>query len=164
MKLCGIDPGITGAFAFVEAGAETAKLLGVVAMPMTIEKIRKRKARAAKRTHYDWFAVAAILREHKPDLVILESQWPRPGEGVSSSFKAGMGYGGLLAVLATLGCAHEIVHSATWKAGMGLRGSKKEASRLLAIELMAEGRNLFARKMDHGRAEAALIALWRTRQ
>ena len=46
-----------------------------------------------------------------------------------------------------------------WKGYFGL-SSDKEQSRLKAIALFPDCANLFSRKKDEGRAEAALIALW----
>jgi hypothetical protein len=52
-----------------------------------------------------------------------------------------------------------IVEPTAWKKFHQLRGGDKEASRQRALQLCPAAHALLARKKDHGRAEAALIAL-----
>jgi crossover junction endodeoxyribonuclease RuvC len=52
-----------------------------------------------------------------------------------------------------------VVEPAVWKRFHGLRGGDKEAGRQRALMLFPSAHALLARKKDHGRAEAALIAL-----
>ena len=52
-----------------------------------------------------------------------------------------------------------IIEPTAWKKFHGLRGGEKEASRQRALMLFPSAHALLARKKDHGRAEAALIAL-----
>jgi crossover junction endodeoxyribonuclease RuvC len=47
-----------------------------------------------------------------------------------------------------------------WKKFHALPGGDKEAGRQRALQLFPAAHELFARKKDHGRAEAALIALF----
>jgi hypothetical protein len=51
-----------------------------------------------------------------------------------------------------------IIEPTAWKKIHNLRGSEKEASRQRALQLFPSAHALLARKKDHGRAEAALIA------
>ena len=155
MLICGIDPGVTGAVAFVVTG-KRPMLKGVVSMPVLWPGAAKKARR-----EYDWISLAGLLKAQRPDFVVLEQQWSRPREGVSSAFKAGLGYGGLLGLMAGLGLPHEVIQATTWKHPLQLRKQDKEASRQLAIRMMPEGSALFARKLDHGRAEAALMAYWK---
>ena len=55
------------------------------------------------------------------------------------------------------GCA--IVEPTAWKKFHQLRGGDKESARQRALQLFPAAHALLARKKDHGRAEAALIAL-----
>jgi crossover junction endodeoxyribonuclease RuvC len=167
MKICGIDPGLTGALAFLETDPLTAphssRLLSTIDMPVAKTMVGKRLAKSRKTAPQtpNWWAVAAALREEEPDLVVLENQRPMPQQGVVSMFSLGRQMGGLEGVLAALGLPFEVVEPVTWKWAVGLKGREKEASRQLALKLMPEGAALFGRKRDHGRAEAALIALWK---
>ena len=89
--------------------------------------------------------------------VVVESVHSFPKQGVSSSFRFGMGYGLLLGVLAT----HEVeiihVPPTVWKRHFKL-GPDKEQARARAIERFPSV-NL-GKKKDAGRAEALLMALW----
>jgi hypothetical protein len=51
------------------------------------------------------------------------------------------------------------VEPSVWKRRHKLRGKDKEGARQLAAQLFPSAHHLLARKKDHGRAEAALIAL-----
>lgn len=156
MRVCGIDPGKTGALAFLSSDPVT--LLSVVPMPVTSAAGRRTQR---TRNTLNWWAVAEALREGQPDLVVIERQGARPGQGVSSTFSIGFQYGGLLGILSALGLPFEIVEARTWKHALGLKGLDKNASRHRACELLPAGAAFFARQLDHGRAEACLIALWK---
>ena len=54
----------------------------------------------------------------------------------------------------------EIVESSAWKKFYKLPGKDKEAARQEAIQLFPDAHAMLARKGRHGRAEAALIALF----
>jgi hypothetical protein len=75
---------------------------------------------------------------------------------VSSTFKYGVAYGALRTVVALCNIPYRLVTPGKWKNHFGL-DSDKEKSRALAIQFWP-GCGHFARKKDHGRAEAALIA------
>ena len=157
---CGIDPGVTGALAFLRMGPVRPVIVAVVPMPVTREM---KNGKLQGKADYNWAAVAEALRDYDPDYTVIERQWPRPHEGVVSSFKSGGGYQGLLAILATLELRHETVSPPTWKNALGLRGHEKNLSRELALKLLPEGGPAFARKKDHGPAEAALLILWKAK-
>jgi hypothetical protein len=57
-----------------------------------------------------------------------------------------------------------IVEPSVWKRFHKLPGKEKEASRQRALEIFPASHALLARKLDHGRGEAALIALFGARQ
>jgi crossover junction endodeoxyribonuclease RuvC len=60
-------------------------------------------------------------------------------------------------VIAAAGIPLHLVSPAKWKRAYGL-DADKEKSRALALRLWPARADLFGRKRDHGRAEAALIA------
>lgn len=157
---CGIDPGVTGALAFLRMGRVRPLIEAMVPMPVTVDPVPGKKS---KKYDYDWAGVADALRHFAPARCIVEQQWPRPMEGIVSSFRSGGGYHGLLAVLQTLGLRYETVSPARWKNALGLRKQDKNLSRQLATQLMPEGRAMFARVKDHGPAEAALMVIWKAR-
>ena len=53
-----------------------------------------------------------------------------------------------------------IIEASMWKKFHALRGGDKEAGRQRALQLFPAAHALLARKKDHGRGEAALIALY----
>jgi hypothetical protein len=82
-----------------------------------------------------------------------------PKQGASSGFKYGRAVGSIEAAIACCEIPLTIIEPTAWKKFHQLRGGEKEASRQRALMLFPHAHNLLARKMDHGRAEAALIAL-----
>ena len=66
-------------------------------------------------------------------------------------------------VLAGFGIPTTVVTATVWKRDMKLN-QDKELSRKRAIELFPAFATMFARKKDHNRAEAALLAVWLERQ
>jgi hypothetical protein len=61
--------------------------------------------------------------------------------------------------VASCGILLTIVEPSTWKKFHQLRGGDKEGSRQRALHLFPTAQALLTRKRDHGRADAALIAL-----
>ena len=82
-----------------------------------------------------------------------------PRQGASSGFKFGRGCGALEATIQLLELPMTIVEPTAWKKFYQLRGGDREASRQRALQLFPAAHALLARRKDHGRAEAALIAL-----
>jgi crossover junction endodeoxyribonuclease RuvC len=82
-----------------------------------------------------------------------------PKQGVASTFKYARAVGSLETVVACRDMPYSIIEPTTWKKFHHLRGGDKEASRQRALQLFPNARTWFAGKLDHQRAEAALIAL-----
>jgi crossover junction endodeoxyribonuclease RuvC len=61
-------------------------------------------------------------------------------------------------VIALCGILMTIIEPIAWKKFHGLRGGEKEAGQR-ALQLFPAAHGMLARRKDHGRAEAALIAL-----
>jgi crossover junction endodeoxyribonuclease RuvC len=105
----------------------------------------------------DAATLARRLEIMRPDLAIIERVGAMPGQGVSSMFNFGAAYGTVIGVVAALKIPVHFVTPAKWKKHFGLPADK-EAARARALQLWPARAELFARKKDHGRAEAALIA------
>lgn len=138
--MIGIDPGVSGALAFL-SGANAA----VLDMPNADGQVLADP-------------LYGILADWHAETVYIEKAQSMPGQGVSSTFKYGVGYGVILGVCAARGIAVVEVSPAKWKKAMGLTGKDKEASRALACKLFPSVASKMMRKKDHGRAEALLIA------
>jgi hypothetical protein len=106
--------------------------------------------------------LAAWLRDLRPDRVFMEDAWSRPNDGHMQAFRFGQSFGAVKGVLAALGIPYSLVRPQLWKRDLRLTPDK-EQSRALAIRTWPES-DCFRRVKDHGRAEAALIALWGSRQ
>jgi len=83
----------------------------------------------------------------------------RPGEGAVGAFAFGRSRGVVEGVLAAAGIPASFIAPASWKRTVGLSMASKDAARAEAIRRWPDHAELFARKKDDGRAEAALIAV-----
>jgi crossover junction endodeoxyribonuclease RuvC len=151
MKILGVDPGIYGGLAIVDIVDGVApQLIDAVDIPII---------GTAAKTRVDVLAVRAWIETHGPDHAVIERAGSMPKQGVASTFKYGRATGALDAVVALCNIPCTLVEPPVWKRHHGLYGQDKETSRQRALMLFPSSHALFARKMDHGRAEAALIAL-----
>jgi hypothetical protein len=105
----------------------------------------------------DGRAFAYAVRERNPVYAVVERVSAMPKQGVTSSFRFGMGYGIVMGVLAASGVKIVDVAPGVWKKHFRLN-SDKEKARALAIKRFP---NVDLRLVkDAGRAEALLMALW----
>jgi crossover junction endodeoxyribonuclease RuvC len=149
MLIYGIDPGFTGAIALY--WPDTGKL-EVHDMPV----MKNPKGKTIINPH----GVLDILaNEGGKSLAVIESVAARPGQGVSSVFRFGEGYGHLQMACAASKLPLQYVTPATWKKRFNL-SRDKGVSRGLAMQRFPDQAQQFSRVKDDGRAEAALIALF----
>ena len=146
-SICAVDPGLKGAVAFFEP---EDGMVSVYEMPVADGNI-------------DAATFSDILIMWKPRIALVEQVGARPGQGVSSMFKFGCGYGMIRGVIAAREVPLHLVTPAKWKKYFGL-SSDKEASRALALRLWPQHAGLFKRKKDEAAAEAALLALYAHKQ
>jgi crossover junction endodeoxyribonuclease RuvC len=141
--ILGVDPGLKGAIAFYfpVCGRIAAEDMPVVAGDV------------------DASTLAAKIRVMAPTHAIVEAVHSMPGQGVSSSFKFGKGFGQVLGVITTLGVPLHLVGPAKWKRALWL-SAEKDKSRALALQYWPNRSDLFGRVKDDGRAEAALLAYY----
>lgn len=150
MLIVGIDPGLSGAIAFLHDG----QLLNVEDLP-TVDVAHKagfRKELSPALLHD-----RLIDTDIKIGLAVVEHVTSSPGMGVTSSFRFGQTFGCIMAVLACAGVKTQLVRPAEWKRALGL-SKDKTVSREMAIRLWPDQSHYFARAKDDGRAEASLIA------
>jgi len=148
----GIDPGLSGALAIIYPDRD----LEVYDVP-TIEGDKGGKVRR----HPNWSELARWVdaRASAIEHAFIERVSAFPGQGVSSAFRFGMIFGGLVGVVGANFLPMTLVPPAVWKKHHRLAsGSEKDASRLRASELFPHSSGLFARVKDADRAEACLIA------
>jgi len=151
MKICGIDPGVRGGLDIVEISDGAApQLREAIDIPVTGVGAKER---------VDVLAIRSWIQTHKPDHAVIERAQAMPKQGASSGFKYGRAVGAIEAAIACCEIPMTIIEPTAWKKFHQLRGSDKEAGRQRALQLFPAAHALFARKKDHGRGEAALIAL-----
>jgi len=149
----GVDPGLSGALATLIDG-EPGPILD---MP-TLQVGDWREVNAA--------ALAAWIREVRGQhagadfSACVEKVSARPGDGGTSAFRFGEGYGQIKAVLGVLGIPYSRAIPAVWKRHLGLLRTEKDAARLLAIRRFPDAEPMLRRKKDGGRADALLLALY----
>lgn len=167
----GIDPGITGALAVIDSGE--IEIHDAVTQPDG----KRRKVNAG--------ASAALLRDIQSDckrdgkqlLVTLERSHAMPpmgfrknkggeenamGHGSIGSFSLGYSFGMWVGVIETLEIPLLLVAPPRWKKDMMNGAAKgKDASRDVCDKLFPGQRaNWWARKLDHNRCDALLLASW----
>jgi Holliday junction resolvasome RuvABC endonuclease subunit len=152
-RVLGIDPGaVSGGCAIVEIGnGVTPQLVDAIDLPIIGVKAKQR---------IDVLALRTWIQQHRPDRAVIERGQAMPRQGGSSGFKFGRGCGALEATIQLLEVPMTIVEPTAWKKFHQLRGGDKEASRQRALQLFPAAHSLLARRKDHGRAEATLIALY----
>lgn len=151
MKLLGCDPGIHGGIAIVEVGVNgKALLLSAIDVPTV--------GSAAKEV-VDVLNLIGWISKHSLAHAFIERAQAFPKQGLSSSYKYGRAYGALEASILSCRVPLTIIEPSMWKKFHRLKGNDKESSRQRAIQLFPDAHEMLARKRDHGRAEAALIAL-----
>lgn len=156
----GVDPGLTGAIAAIDGEqllwcVDMPTANGAIAIPLLDQLYDP--------SEYGPWNLGWDNPNCEMQPVAIEHVHSMPGQGVASTFKFGKAYGVVLGYFTAHG--HRITHVAPteWKSTFRLNGKDKDAARALAIELWPSEAQLFARKKDCGRADAALIALHHSR-
>lgn len=144
MNIIGIDPGKSGAV--VSINLETHVVTSKQITPMV--KVGK------SRQEYDIQQMSRILKDLSSDgsKVFIERQQARPGQGVSSMFTTGMGYGIWLGICGGLEIPIEVVSPIAWTREL-LRGVPGEGKgrNILAAKRLFPSEDL--RKSDRARVD-----------
>lgn len=137
--LVAIDPGsVSGAFAVFSVGGITVGDLAVAGGQV------------------DAAHLADLLRGFQPRAVVVENVHSMPKQGVASTFKFGVAFGIIQGVVTGAGVPLHLVAPASWKRGMKLLGTEKDAARAMAIRLFPTVQGLHLKK-HQGRADALLM-------
>ena len=150
--IIGIDPGFTGAIAFLSSGDYTNLVIEDLPTHLVIG-----------RPQIDPIALSEIVSRNTqfaPSQIkcYIEDVHAMPGQGLVSTFRFGYGAGVVYGVLASYTNIDVIrIKPAVWKASLGLSANKKQSLER-ARKLFPRYREYFKRVKDDGRAEAALIA------
>ena len=148
MKYIGLDPGFSGAWGMIDHNNE---YIACGDMHHTDKHILTQ------------LVFAEIIDNlHGDDCeVVVETVHSMPKQGVASSFKFGVAYGGAVALAERLHCAWHMATPQVWKKALKL-DSDKQKSLDLARQLWPTAP--LKRQKDNGRAEALLMAYWLRKQ
>jgi len=151
--IVGIDPGNKGGI--VALDGQTA----VLAEPMP----------ATPKVGLDLYALIELLEGLGPiRMVVLERAQSMPGQGIATTFRYGVGYGGILGVLAALRLPHTTVTPAVWHRDLvGHRPSEgRDQAKARALQVVRQrlpGLQVVpprCRTPHDGLVDAACLALW----
>jgi len=151
MTILGVDIGVAGALA---ALSDAGELLDVWDMPCLHDGPKNRRTINAP-------LLAEIVYKSHANRAFVERVGPRPLEGVVGAFAFGDSKGVVRGCLAAAAIPSVFITPVQWKRIVGVPPGKdmKDQARSNAIRRWPGKAQLFARKMDDGRAEAALIGL-----
>lgn len=146
MRYIGIDPGLSGAVAFIGDDFECVEDAPSVEVK--------------KGNDYLIGSMVELLRAHgadRPALAVLEAGLAMPRQSSSTTAKQARGGGLWEGMLAALDIPYVTVRPNIWKKYMGVTSDKGEA-RVMAQKLFPQLSDRLARVKDDGRAEALLLA------
>lgn len=151
MMILGIDPGLDGALAWFDILRGT---LTIIDMPtVDIERNGKKKRDIAVPI------LAHMIEANLPDVIVLEQVATLQKAGAVQAFAFGRSLGNIEGCVGALQVRLERVTPQKWTKAMGVAGDK-DVHRKRAMDLFPASAEVFARKKDDGRADAALIAYW----
>lgn len=154
LTLVGIDPGVSGAVAVL-----TGNRIDVHDIPtLTVKKGAKVRTRVDKIATLSLFA---RLARFGADLVLIEDVNGAGGQSAPAAFQ--FGYATCVLAMASLvhGFETREVAPVAWKTKINvLHDTDGDKARAKAAALFPDQAHLFARKKDHNRADAALIAYY----
>lgn len=154
MPFVGIDPGLSRALALYNPVEGTLEVEDVPSLELSNSRLRRRRV-----NHYQVAAIVGRWTARYPTAAVwIEAAWPRPTDGTEADFSFGTTYRVLLGACAASLLTMELVSPQAWKRASGLT-SNEDATRARASSMFPGHGALWRRKKDHGRAEAALIAL-----
>jgi crossover junction endodeoxyribonuclease RuvC len=141
----GIDPGATGAIALLD---ETGAFLNVLDYPGSPSEL--------------WLLLQQLKNIHVK-LVVIEKVSARPKQGVVSMFKFGQNFGSWIMAVTAMGWSYELVSPQRWRKILDSsvpHKPEKEDLRQYALRRWLDAAQYLARKKDHGRGEALIMAAY----
>ncbi len=165
MLVCGCDPGLDGAMAFLDPVKISIAIRDIPTL------LLKRGGKSKREV--DGHTLARDFRLGRPDHVFIELAGAVPrfkaeganrkgGQGVSSAFASGKGYGIILGVIAALEIPYSIIAPQVWKKALAVP-AEKDGARSRASQLMPMFAAQWPLKKHDGRAESALLAFYGVR-
>lgn len=155
--LMGIDPGFGGAIAVVDV--DRNDLVDLIDMPLF------QKPSAAREqgfmNHLDIHKLSSLIDLYAPltALAVIEEPGAMPNQGLGSTFRFGHTCGQIHGVLAGHYVPVAPVKPAVWKSALALNDVKADSIVRANMEF-PKFKTLWAKKMHHDRAEAALLCVY----
>jgi crossover junction endodeoxyribonuclease RuvC len=152
MIVIGIDPGTLGAYAVLG----TDGTVEVDDLPThQIGRVGTKTLRSELSLH----AIRSILRQHRPDHVVIEQTGPMPRQGITSTWRFAYSCGGLYGLVVAIGVPCSFVRPKIWQRYHGI-GPEPGAALRRALQLYPDLTEELGRKKDHHKADALLIGLY----
>lgn len=155
MIIAGVDPGLSGAIAFLDTENGSVETVDMPTLAMSKGKTSKRRI--------DEHQLANIFWKRHAGHAFIETVSIRPGESGTSALTIGTGFGKILGVLAAVGVPSTPVTPKQWKGELRVSGDK-DNSRSRASQLLPLSSDQWPLVKHDGRAEAALIAMFGARE
>lgn len=160
----GIDPGLSGAIAiYAHGGLFAPDVLIVDDMPLLHHGVKSNSNKLVRMTRrkIDLSRMAELFRyyaeKYPIEVCLLETPHTMPTDGIVGAFTFGQTLGQIQATLACFGITTLPIKPSVWKHILGLSKSKDQSLQA-AREDFPNHLEYFTRKVDNGRAEAALLA------
>jgi hypothetical protein len=149
-NIIGVDPGVTGALALL---TDKGDLLDVLDMPSLADGTKGRSTVNSP-------LLASMLAKWHARAVFCEFVSARPTDGSVQAFAFGRCRGAVEGVCGALSLPISLITPQSWKRLHDIPpGDQKDLARSKAIAKWPAMAERFARKLDHNRAESALIGL-----
>lgn len=153
MIIAGLDPGLRGGIAFLLPDGTC----DAFDMPV----LRLDRGGKAK-SDIDAHALAELFWKRHATHVFIEQVNAMPGQGTTSMFAFGKGYGIAIGVLSAIAVPMTFVSPVRWKRALQVPAAK-DGARARASQLLPQAASQWSLAKHEGRAEAALIALYGAR-
>lgn len=151
----GCDPGLKGAIAVLDVSSGAPEFVTVFDMPLETVEVR-----GLKRSRIDLYKLGFLIDSYASQTrvaLIEEVGFMKGKEARGSAFVFGFATGAVHGIMATCLIPIEMIKPEVWKMAMGL-SSVKRASIDRAIKYFPDSAPYLKRQIDHGRAEAILLA------
>jgi crossover junction endodeoxyribonuclease RuvC len=153
----GIDPGLAGALAVLTVQDDGTQAIAVTATPVDWFAVGGSKRR---RYAIDRCRDELVLRQRAISLAYIEQQGAFPGQGVTSMFSTGFGFGMWLALLTASYIPFAIVSPVRWRRKVGLAAGTGQRKRAIKTAVRLAACQRFPAvpiNLDH--ADAVMLAV-----
>lgn len=159
--IAGIDPGLDGAIALLDADNRVAQLIDMPTLNVKVMATIRGKRREVTRRRHDIYKLARWFDLYGADIsdAFVEDPQSMPDDGGIQAFRFGFGCGVVQMAVASQFIKPHLVKPGVWKRRMGLTADKDGSRRLASQRFPLDG-GLWPLKKHDGRAEAALLALY----